>query len=417
MKLFEFIAEAPNKTAVIAWGRMNPPTIGHQQVVDTVNNTAKKLGADPILFLTKTQNPKKDPLNFSEKFHFASNMFNIPIDKNANTKTLIQAFQELQSNGYENVVLVAGSDRIPEYQKLLDTYNNKPDKKGIVPFAFKNIKVVSSGDRDPDAEGVSGMSASKLRQLAVDGNFDAFKSGVPGDETLAKQMYARVRSAMGIQEEGIAENPRGPQQFNKKLDHNQISQLIDDFIDKLKPLLAPIIPVFSKTHNIIKDTIKQYVDQNPMMAKMGIRYANGNNPNWLVRKIIANGIPAEHKPTLDKVMALWKGLPNQVRHEVEVNPTKFLESASNEMFGFATKRPKPVTIKKKPKKDDYEDSLGQRVQDRLKQIRKDQGTVKEEGVGIVTKQNATKDVPVGGEYMNLKKLHLGKKPKNLMKNR
>lgn len=192
---------ANTKTAVIAWGRMNPPTIGHQKVVDTVRTTAQKLMADPILFLTKTQDAKKNPLSFAEKFHFASEMFNIPIDRNTSIKTIIQALQSLQGQGYKNVAIVAGSDRVQQYQDLVNKYNNTADKSGEIPFAFNNIKVVSSGERDPDADGVEGMSASKLRQLAVDGEYEAFKSGVSGNETLAKQMYNRVRQAMGINEE------------------------------------------------------------------------------------------------------------------------------------------------------------------------------------------------------------------------
>jgi len=201
MLLKELLEAQPKKTAVIAWGRMNPPTIGHQKVVDTVKSTSQKVLGDPILFLTKTQDAKKNPLSFAEKFHFASEMFNIPINRNTSVKTIIQALQLLQGEGYHNVVIVAGSDRVQQYQDLVDKYNNKPDKSGEIPFRFNAVKVVSSGERDPDDEGVAGMSASKLRQLASEGNFEGFKQGIPGNETLAQQMYNRVRQAMGITEE------------------------------------------------------------------------------------------------------------------------------------------------------------------------------------------------------------------------
>jgi hypothetical protein len=201
MLLKELLEAQPKKTAVIAWGRMNPPTIGHQKVVDTVKATAQKVLGEPILFLTKTQDAKKNPLSFAEKIHFASEMFNIPINRNTSVKTIIQALQLLQGEGYRNVVIVAGSDRVQQYQDLVDKYNNKPDKSGEVPFRFDAVKVVSSGERDPDDEGVAGMSASKLRQLASEGNFEGFKQGIPGNETLAQQMYNRVRQAMGINEE------------------------------------------------------------------------------------------------------------------------------------------------------------------------------------------------------------------------
>lgn len=191
--------ESTKKTAVVAWGRMNPPTIGHQKVIDVVKQNAQRFMGDPILFLSKTQNAKKDPLSFAEKVHFASEMFNIKVDRNTSVKTIIQMLQQLQGQGYDNVILVAGSDRISQYQDLVDKYNNKPDTKGEIPFKFANIKVVSSGERDPDADGVAGMSASKLRALASDGDFESFKQGVSGNENLAKQMYARVRQGMGLE--------------------------------------------------------------------------------------------------------------------------------------------------------------------------------------------------------------------------
>jgi|TARA_B110000483_G_scaffold236909_1_gene310812 hypothetical protein len=209
MLLNELLEAQPKKTAVVAWGRMNPPTIGHQKVLDVVNQHAQKFMGDPILFLTKTQKPKTDPLSFAEKLHFAQEMFNVPVDRNTSIKTIIQMFQHLQSKGYDNVILVAGSDRVQQYQDLIDKYNNKPDTKGEVPFTFANAKVISSGERDPDAEGVAGMSSSKVKKLAAEGKFEdwkdetdetqpGFKSSVPGNEALAKQMYNRVRQGMGI---------------------------------------------------------------------------------------------------------------------------------------------------------------------------------------------------------------------------
>jgi hypothetical protein len=199
MLLNELLEATPKKTAVVAWGRMNPPTIGHQKVIDVVKQYAQKFMGDPILFLSKTQKPKTDPLSFAEKLHFASEMFSIQVNRNTSVKTIIQMFQHLQGQGYDNVVLVAGSDRVQQYQDLIDKYNNKPDTKGEIPFKFANAKVVSSGERDPDAEGVAGMSASKLRQFAADGDFESFKQGISGNETLAKQMYARVRQGMGLE--------------------------------------------------------------------------------------------------------------------------------------------------------------------------------------------------------------------------
>lgn len=197
--LLKEIFEAPEKTAVIAWGRMNPPTIGHQKVIDVLKTTAQKLNGEAILFVTQTQDKKKNPLSFAEKIHFTQEFFpGVTLSKDTSIKTIIQALEKLQKSGYKNVVVIAGSDRVPQYQDLIDKYNNKADTKGIIPFAFDNAKVVSSGERDPDADDVSGMSASKLRQFATDNDFDSFKQGVPGSEILAKQMFARVRKGLGL---------------------------------------------------------------------------------------------------------------------------------------------------------------------------------------------------------------------------
>lgn len=200
MKLKQLFEAQPTKTAIIAWGRMNPPTIGHQQVINTLKSTAQKSFGDPILFLTQTQDKKKNPLSYAEKVHFAQEFFpGVTINKNSSVKTIIQALQLLQGQGYDNVGIIAGSDRVPQYQELIDKYNGKPDGKGEIPFSFKNAKVFSSGERDPDADDVSGMSASKMREFAVNNDFESFKQGVPTDnETLAKQMFNRVRLGMGL---------------------------------------------------------------------------------------------------------------------------------------------------------------------------------------------------------------------------
>ena len=229
MKIFE-ISEAVNKTAVVAWGRMNPPTIGHQKVVDTVKQYAQKFLGDPILFLSKSQKPKTDPLSFAEKLHFAQEMFNVPVDRNTSIKTIIQMFQHLQGKGYDNVILVAGSDRVQQYQDLIDKYNNKPDKSGEIPFKFNNIKVVSSGERDPDAEGVAGMSASKMRKLAAEGNFEGFKQGVPGsNNALAQQMYQRVRQGMGITEEAAGVGILTKQNTTKDVKKGTLKKMMKGF--------------------------------------------------------------------------------------------------------------------------------------------------------------------------------------------
>ena len=180
--------EADGKIAVFAFGRMNPPTIGHKKLVDKMAGYP----GDHFLFLSHTQKPKTDPLSFAEKVFFAQKSFgsNVTVG-NKDVKTIIQAMQHLQSQGYNEVVYIAGSDRVESFTKLLNTYNGKD-------YEFDNIDVVSAGERDPDAEGAEGMSASKLKAAAVEDDFETFKQGVAGDERLAQMMFNKVRSGMGV---------------------------------------------------------------------------------------------------------------------------------------------------------------------------------------------------------------------------
>jgi len=180
--------EADGKIAVFAFGRMNPPTIGHKKLVDKMAGYP----GDHFLFLSHTQKPKTDPLSFAEKVFFAQKSFGSDIIVgNKDVKTIIQAMQHLQSQGYNEVVYIAGSDRVESFTKLLNTYNGKD-------YEFDNIDVVSAGERDPDAEGAEGMSASKLKAAAVEDDFETFKQGVAGDERLAQMMFNKVRSGMGV---------------------------------------------------------------------------------------------------------------------------------------------------------------------------------------------------------------------------
>ncbi len=191
--LLRELFEEGNKTAVLAFGRMNPPTIGHAKLVEKI----KSIPGDHFLFLSHSQDRKKDPLDFNTKLKFAKAFFpGIEIGREG-VNTPVAALQYIQSLGYNNVVFVAGSDRVEGFQKLFDTYNGTPDKSGKIPFQFDGITVVSAGERDPDADGAEGMSASKMRAAAVEGNFDAFKIGTP-DSNLAQKMYDAVRTAMGV---------------------------------------------------------------------------------------------------------------------------------------------------------------------------------------------------------------------------
>lgn len=157
------------KKIVFTFGRMNPPTIGHEKLADKIKEVAKRENADSRIYLSHTQNNKKDPLPYSDKIRFAKKAFGIAHKSNA--KQIFQILPELEKDGYTEIIMVVGSDRAVEFKNTLNKYNGKE-------YNFDKIRIVSAGQRDPDAEGVEGMSGTKLRGLAMSGDEKTFKSGL-----------------------------------------------------------------------------------------------------------------------------------------------------------------------------------------------------------------------------------------------
>jgi len=202
MKFKEFIRESKDNHAVLAFGRMNPPTIGHGKLVDKVKEIAKEHNASHHVVLSHSQDKTKNPLSSETKFKHAKRFFpktNITVSNKEHPNFLTQA-AKLHKQGVTHLHMVAGSDRTGEYHKLLHKYNGTHE--GAL-FNFKHIKVHSAGERDPDAEGAEGMSASKMRAHASSGNFNEFKKGVPSHvpEHHAKELYNDVRHHMGVKED------------------------------------------------------------------------------------------------------------------------------------------------------------------------------------------------------------------------
>jgi len=199
MKKFRDLAEAKD-TIVFGFGRFNPPTTGHEKVIQ---KTVSVAGSNPYrIFPSHTQNPKKDPLPQALKTAYMRKMFkkyarNIVVTKSRNA---IEIAVELYDQGYKNLVMVVGSDRVKVFDAMLKQYNGVEGKAHGY-YKFDSIKIVSAGQRDPDAEGVEGMSASKMRAAAADGDMDSFLKGVPSGFADGKKLYRDVRKYMGIREE------------------------------------------------------------------------------------------------------------------------------------------------------------------------------------------------------------------------
>ena len=202
MKNFRDIVEARGDTAVFTFGRFNPPTTGHEKLIDALaKQQSKNAGSMMYVYPSHSQNAKKDPLPHTLKIAYMRKMFpkyksNVIVSK---SRTALEAAVELHKKGHRSIVMVVGSDRVTEFNTLLNKYNGVDSKHGF--YGFDDIKVVSAGERDPDSEGVSGMSASKMRAAAADGNFDLFKTGVPSTFKDSLKLYNDVRKNLGIREE------------------------------------------------------------------------------------------------------------------------------------------------------------------------------------------------------------------------
>ena len=211
-----------DKVAYFTFGRMNPPTIGHEKLLDAL---AKQSGKnDYFVFLSQTQDKKKNPLNYNTKMKTVRKMFprharRVMINKSV--RTVFDAATFLYDKGYKSVVMVVGSDRVREFETLLNKYNGEKGAHGF--YNFQSLSVASAGTRDPDDEGVAGMSASKLRAFASDNDFTSFAQGLPSSmgNKEAKKMFMDVRDGMGLTEETV---------FKRHVELEPVSDIREDFV-------------------------------------------------------------------------------------------------------------------------------------------------------------------------------------------
>lgn len=198
----EYLQEAEEKHGVIAFGRMNPPTAGHEQVINKVHEVAKQHNASHQVVLSHSQDKKKNPLSAEDKVKHTKRAFpGTNISSSSKEKpTILHAAADMHKAGIKHLHVVAGSDRHKDMHELLHKYNGKSEAHGH--YNFKSITVHSSGERDPDAEGTTGVSASKMREHAASGNKKEFHAGLPSGmkQTHRDHLYSDVRKGMGIQE-------------------------------------------------------------------------------------------------------------------------------------------------------------------------------------------------------------------------
>jgi hypothetical protein len=195
MFLIEVLKDKPRKPVAFCYGRVNPPTIGHARLFNTVARAS--MGDDYWIFLSHTQDPKKNPLDYNTKIDFVKAMFPQHADhvSTGGIRTIMQVLEFLYHNNYTDVTYVCGNDRLPTFTKLLNDYNGLEGKPTY--FKFNTINVVSSGPRDPDDDGIAGVSASAAREAAEEKDFEKFKE-ITGAGRYAKQLYRAVRKGMNI---------------------------------------------------------------------------------------------------------------------------------------------------------------------------------------------------------------------------
>ena len=193
-KYRQLVKELPSKSVVFAFGRFNPPTTGHELLFKVVQKLAKSHNADHVIYASRTQDKKKNPLSVDRKIHFLKLMFkNVTFAAaNDNERTFLEVAKNLNKK-YKNLIMVAGSDRVSEMEATLNKYNGKE-------YKFDTIQVVSAGERDPDADDAAGMSASKMRAIAAKGDYTSFKKGLPSTvrDIDGRRLMNEIRQAMGL---------------------------------------------------------------------------------------------------------------------------------------------------------------------------------------------------------------------------
>ena len=189
------------KHVAFAFGRFNPPTVGHKKLIDTVVDASD--GGDFYIFTSQSQDPDKNPLDYQTKVNFLKKLFPDIQDKiiyDVSIKNVLQAADKLKSNGYTDATFVCGSDRVPEFTKLLNTWNgmDKTPRFGV-------LNIISSGEREDGVEGVGGVSASMAREFVKNNDFESFKGTVPNNPQLAKELFDAVKQGMATSKKKIKE--------------------------------------------------------------------------------------------------------------------------------------------------------------------------------------------------------------------
>ena len=197
-KTYEQLKESLyGKKAIFTFGRMNPPTKGHELLVKRVVGAAQTYGATPFIFVSQSQDNRKNPLSWADKVKYLS--LGVPeaakyIDKGGKVRTPFDAIERLAKLGFTDVVMVVGSDRVAEFKNTIGRYLNHPDASKSLPIS--KFEVISAGDRDPDADDVTGLSASKMRKAVSNNDLKTFLTGIPSHLSVkfGTEMFKKIQA-------------------------------------------------------------------------------------------------------------------------------------------------------------------------------------------------------------------------------
>ena len=284
------VSSQTGKPLTVVFGRFNPPTTGHQKLFSSASSMAA--GGDLKIYPSRTQDPKKNPLDPSTKIGYLKKMFPNYEDNivdNDEMRSIFDVLKTANEDGYKEITIVVGSDRLGEFKNLANKYNGEL-------YKFDQINVLSAGERDAESDSVEGMSASKLRKAAASNNFDDFKRGIPKslDDKEKKNLFNALQKSMKIakEEEKVEELWQiAPKLDQKSLRENYVKELIykiGDIVENLNTGLVGRIIRRGSNHLIcltkegfmfkswIRD-IKEYTE-----VKMSRIMRDKTHPNTLV---------------------------------------------------------------------------------------------------------------------------------------
>lgn len=394
-KYRQLVKELPSKSVVFAFGRFNPPTTGHELLIKVVQKLAKSHNADHVIYASRTQDKKKNPLSVDRKIHYLKLMFKGVNFAAANDqeRSFLEVAKSLNKK-YKNIIMVAGSDRVPEYEKLLNKYNHDL-------FNYDTIQVVSAGERDPDADDASGMSASKMRAVAVKGNYTEFKKGLPSSvrDIDGKLLMNEIRHAMG--HEPIKEQVKfNVDELREKYFKGEIFHIGDlvesngqqyEIMDRGSNYLTVVNESGELSKKWIKDvqvvhTFKQFNESvlNPNDPHGDYKEKSKNLHDLSLNKDVDQKHVQQRKLDLDKEYSKYK----KVNEDVQPGPA-----------------PKEITYKGYTTKNLHHSAdAAKAFQDTI--TRSEKGLVHNDPVAILNALKAT------DTYMKLNDMHLeqGKKP-------